>query len=51
MTDNLPPGDNGTGEAQEGAAQPQPWFPPAGEPGLNSKATAVWAAGWPHPAV
>src|SRR5215467_4630648 len=33
MTDNLPPGDNGTGEAQEGAAQPQPWFPPAGEPG------------------
>jgi hypothetical protein len=33
MTDNLPPGDNGTGEGQEGAAQPQPWFPPAGEPG------------------
>jgi hypothetical protein len=33
MTDNLPPGDNGTGEAREGAAQPQPWFPPAGEPG------------------
>src|SRR5215470_14310471 len=33
MTDNLPPGDNGTGEAEEGAAQPQPWFPPAGEPG------------------
>ena len=27
------PGDNGTGEGQEGAAQPQPWFPPAGEPG------------------
>src|SRR5690348_1471633 len=33
MTDNLPPGDNGTGEAREGAAHPQPWFPPAGEPG------------------
>ena len=33
MTDNLPPGGNGTGEGQEGAAQPQPWFPPAGEPG------------------
>src|SRR5262249_17443129 len=33
MTDNLPPGDNGTGEPQDGAAQPQPWFPPAGEPG------------------
>ena len=33
MTDNLPPVGNGTGEGQEGAAQPQPWFPPAGEPG------------------
>src|SRR5215472_4965311 len=33
MTDNLPPGGNGTGEGQDGAAQPQPWFPPAGEPG------------------
>ncbi|HEY2306412.1 MAG TPA: hypothetical protein VGI05_11085 [Streptosporangiaceae bacterium] len=33
MTDNLPPGDEGTGEGQEGAAQPQPWFPPTGEPG------------------
>src|SRR5215472_9519637 len=32
MTDNLPPGGNGTGEGPE-AAQPQPWFPPAGEPG------------------
>jgi hypothetical protein len=32
MTDNLPPGGNGTGESPE-AAQPQPWFPPAGEPG------------------
>jgi len=28
MTDNVPPGDNGTGEGQ-----PQPWFPPADEPG------------------
>jgi hypothetical protein len=33
MTDNLPPGSNGTGEGEEGAAQPQPWFPPSGEPG------------------
>ena len=33
MTDNLPPGDNGTGDGGEGAAQPQPWFPPAGDPG------------------
>ena len=33
MTDNLPTGGNGTGEGQEGPAQPQPWFPPAGEPG------------------
>jgi hypothetical protein len=33
MTDNLPPGGNGTGEDEEGAAQPQPWFPPAGDPG------------------
>ena len=33
MTEDLPPGDSGTGEAQDGAAQPQPWFPPAGEPG------------------
>jgi hypothetical protein len=33
MTDNLPPGENGTGEGQDGAPQPQPWFPPAGEPG------------------
>ena len=33
MTDNLPPGGNGTGDGQEGAGQPQPWFPPAGEPG------------------
>ncbi|HET7244898.1 MAG TPA: hypothetical protein VFJ07_08680 [Streptosporangiaceae bacterium] len=32
MTDNLPPGGNGIGEGPE-AAQPQPWFPPAGEPG------------------
>jgi hypothetical protein len=32
MTDNLPPGGNGTGNSPE-AAQPQPWFPPAGEPG------------------
>jgi hypothetical protein len=30
MTDNLPPGSNGTGEGEE---RPQPWFPPAGEPG------------------
>jgi hypothetical protein len=30
MTDNLPPGDNGSGE---GGAPPQPWFPPSGEPG------------------
>ena len=33
MTDNLPPGSNGSGEGQDGAAQPQPWFPPAGDPG------------------
>ena len=33
MTDNLPPGDNGSGAGGEGAAQPQPWFPPAGDPG------------------
>jgi len=33
MTDNLPPGSNGTGGDGEGAAQPQPWFPPSGEPG------------------
>lgn len=33
MTDNLPPGENGAGEAQDGAAKPQPWFPPAGDPG------------------
>ena len=32
MTDNVPPGANGTGEGGDGA-QPQPWFPPAGEPG------------------
>src|SRR5580692_1307079 len=30
MTDNLPPGSNGTGQGEE---RPQPWFPPAGEPG------------------
>ncbi len=33
MTDNLPPGSNGTGEGGNGADQPQPWFPPSGEPG------------------
>jgi len=33
MTDNLPPGGNGTGQGQDEAGQPQPWFPPAGEPG------------------
>src|SRR5260370_37041123 len=33
MTDNVPPGTNGTGERENGAAQPPPWFPPAGEPG------------------
>jgi hypothetical protein len=33
MTDNLPPGSNGTGDGEKGAAQPQPWFPPSGEPG------------------
>ena len=32
MTDNVPPGASGAGEGQNGA-QPQPWFPPAGEPG------------------
>ena len=32
MTDNVPPGADGTGEGGDGA-QPQPWFPPAGEPG------------------
>jgi hypothetical protein len=32
MTDNVPPGADGTGEARDGT-QPQPWFPPAGEPG------------------
>src|SRR5689334_16056337 len=33
MTDNPSPGMNGPGEADNGAAQPQPWFPPSGEPG------------------
>jgi hypothetical protein len=33
MTDNLPPGGDGTVDGQAGAAQPRPWFPPAGEPG------------------
>jgi hypothetical protein len=33
MTSNLPPGSNGTGGNGEGAAQPQPWFPPSGAPG------------------
>ena len=32
MTDNVPPGTSGAGEGENGA-QPQPWFPPAGEPG------------------
>src|SRR5215468_9144354 len=32
MTDNVPPGGNGTGEGGNGGG-PQPWFPPAGEPG------------------
>ena len=32
MTENLPPGGS-TGGNGEGAAQPQPWFPPSGEPG------------------
>ena len=32
MTDNMPPGGNGTGEGGNGGG-PQPWFPPAGEPG------------------
>ena len=32
MTDDVPPGSSGAGEAEDGA-QPQPWFPPAGEPG------------------
>lgn len=31
MTDNVPPGGNGTGEGE--AASPRPWFPPSGEPG------------------
>jgi hypothetical protein len=30
MTDNVPPGSNGTGEGGDG---PQPWFPPAVGPG------------------
>ena len=33
MTDNPSPGASGSGEADNGAAQPQPWFPPSGEPG------------------
>jgi len=33
MTDNHPPGGNGTGDGGNGAAQPRPWFPPSGEPG------------------
>src|SRR5215470_416325 len=32
MTDNVPPGVSGAGEGENGA-QPQPWFPPTGEPG------------------
>jgi hypothetical protein len=32
MTDNVPPGTGGAGEGENGA-QPQPWFPPVGEPG------------------
>jgi hypothetical protein len=32
MTDNVPPGTSGAGEGENGA-RPQPWFPPAGEPG------------------
>src|SRR5215472_5919294 len=33
MTDNPPPGIGGSGEPENGAAPPQPWFPPSGEPG------------------
>ena len=33
MTENFPPDGSGTGKDEEGAAQPQPWFPPSGEPG------------------
>jgi hypothetical protein len=33
MTDNPSPGMNGSGESDNGAARPQPWFPPSGEPG------------------
>jgi hypothetical protein len=33
MTDNPPPGTGGSGEPDDRAAQPQPWFPPSGEPG------------------
>jgi hypothetical protein len=32
MTDDVPPETSGAGEGEDGA-QPQPWFPPAGEPG------------------
>ena len=33
MTDNAPPEASGPGGGEEGAAQPQPWFPPSGQPG------------------
>jgi hypothetical protein len=33
MTDDPSPGRNGAGEPGNGAAQPQPWFPPSAEPG------------------
>ena len=33
MTDNPSPGMNGSSEPENGAARPQPWFPPSGEPG------------------
>ena len=32
MTDNVPPETGGAGEGESGT-RPQPWFPPAGEPG------------------
>src|SRR6516165_7783409 len=32
VTGDVPPGTSGAGEGENGA-QPQPWFPPAGEPG------------------